>query len=176
MEAKIYVGTYGKYNAGSLFGKWLDLTEYSDKDEFYEVCKELHKGEQDPEYMFQDYEGVLHDMPKHWVSESSISEEVFEFLDYFKHDEERGEAFLNWISMSNYTGDFGYLISQFEEAYQGKYDSARDFAEQIADDMGWYTAMEKMGMNPNYFDIEFYTREIFMSDYSYSDGVVYRNI
>ena len=38
LEAKIYVGTYRKYNEGSLFGKWLTLSDYSDKDEFYEAC------------------------------------------------------------------------------------------------------------------------------------------
>jgi antirestriction protein len=60
MEAQLYVGTYGKYNAGRLHGKWLDLTNYSDKEEFYEACKEVHKTEHDPEYMFQDKEGILY--------------------------------------------------------------------------------------------------------------------
>ena len=41
-EARVYVGTYNKYNSGSLFGKWLDLSDYSDKDEFMEACRELH--------------------------------------------------------------------------------------------------------------------------------------
>ena len=42
-EARVYVGTYGKYNNGSLFGAWLDLSDYTDKEEFYEACRELHK-------------------------------------------------------------------------------------------------------------------------------------
>ena len=42
-EASVYVGTYGKYNNGSLFGAWLDLSDYADKEEFYEACRELHK-------------------------------------------------------------------------------------------------------------------------------------
>ena len=29
-EARVYVGTYNKYNSGALFGKWLDLSDYSD--------------------------------------------------------------------------------------------------------------------------------------------------
>ena len=36
-EARVYVGTYGKYNNGSLFGAWLDLSDYSDKEDFYEA-------------------------------------------------------------------------------------------------------------------------------------------
>lgn len=51
-EARIYVGTYAKYNEGSIFGKWLDLSDYSDSEEFYEACRELHKDEEDPELMF----------------------------------------------------------------------------------------------------------------------------
>ena len=39
-EAKVYVGTYVKYNNGSLSGAWLDLSDYSDKEEFYEACRE----------------------------------------------------------------------------------------------------------------------------------------
>ena len=65
-EARVYVGTYNKYNNGSLFGKWLDLSDYSDKDEFLEVCRELHKDDQDPEFMFQDYENI----PEAFISES----------------------------------------------------------------------------------------------------------
>ena len=44
-EARIYVGTYAKYNDGSIEGKWFDLSDFSDKDEFYEACKELHADE-----------------------------------------------------------------------------------------------------------------------------------
>lgn len=44
-EAKVYVGTYAKYNNGSLFGAWLDLSDYSDKEEFYEACREPHVAE-----------------------------------------------------------------------------------------------------------------------------------
>lgn len=52
----IYVGTYAKYNNGSLFGKWLDLADYSNYDELITTMYELHSDEQDPEFMFQDYE------------------------------------------------------------------------------------------------------------------------
>ena len=29
---KLYVGTYAKYNSGSLAGDWLNLDDYSNKD------------------------------------------------------------------------------------------------------------------------------------------------
>lgn len=76
-EARVYVGTYGKYNNGSLFGAWLDLSDYSDKEDFYEACRELHKDEEDVEYMFQDWENV----PENLIGESWISENFFTLRD-----------------------------------------------------------------------------------------------
>ena len=49
----VYVGTYRKYNEGSLYGAWLDITKFEDYDEFISVCKFLHRDEEDPELMFQ---------------------------------------------------------------------------------------------------------------------------
>ncbi|OWP74659.1 antirestriction protein ArdA [Flavobacterium oreochromis] len=48
----IYISTYQKYNEGSLFGKWFELSDYADYDDFLEAIKELHKDEEDPEFMF----------------------------------------------------------------------------------------------------------------------------
>jgi len=50
--SKVYVGTYHKYNNGSIDGDWLDLSEYSNKQDFLEACAELHQDENDPELMF----------------------------------------------------------------------------------------------------------------------------
>lgn len=53
---KLYVGTYRKYNSGSLRGAWLDLDKYANADEFAKACRKLHSDERDPELMFQDVE------------------------------------------------------------------------------------------------------------------------
>ena len=53
---KLYVGTYRKYNEGSLAGAWLDLDKFKDADEFERACRRLHRDERDPELMFQDVE------------------------------------------------------------------------------------------------------------------------
>lgn len=57
-EASVYCSTYAKYNAGSLYGEWMRLADYSDYEEFCEAIKELHKDEEDPEFMFQDCENT----------------------------------------------------------------------------------------------------------------------
>lgn len=54
--AKVYVGTYKKYNGGSLKGGWLDLADYASYDDFLKACRQLHKDERDPEFMIQDSE------------------------------------------------------------------------------------------------------------------------
>lgn len=78
-ETKIYVGTYKKYNEGSIFGEWLNLSNYNDLEEFYNACKELHKDEHDPEFMFQDYETP--DLLKEYISESYIDENIFQIAE-----------------------------------------------------------------------------------------------
>lgn len=55
-EIRLYCGTYTKYNNGSISGKWLNLSDYSDGAEFMQACKDLHEDETDAEFMFQDYE------------------------------------------------------------------------------------------------------------------------
>ncbi|MDW4788605.1 antirestriction protein ArdA, partial [Escherichia coli] len=34
----VYVGTYHKYNCGSIAGAWLDLTDFDSSEEFYGHC------------------------------------------------------------------------------------------------------------------------------------------
>ena len=76
-EVKIYVGTYAKYNNGSIFGEWLTLGDYSDLEEFYEACRELHKDEEDPEFMFQDFEAP--ELFKTIDSSTDIGKKIKEF-------------------------------------------------------------------------------------------------
>ncbi|MDV3778667.1 antirestriction protein, partial [Elizabethkingia anophelis] len=76
----IYVGTYKKYNEGSLFGKWLNLSDYSDYDELLEAMKELHQDEEDPEFMFQDYECPSFIGSFGLIGESYISNVIYDII------------------------------------------------------------------------------------------------
>lgn len=55
-RGSVYVGTYHKYNSGSLKGEWLDLDNYDSYAAFLDACNDLHADEDDPEFMFQDWE------------------------------------------------------------------------------------------------------------------------
>ena len=76
-EARIYVGTYAKYNNGSLQGEWVELSEFYDWDGFMERCAEIHEDEEEPEYMFQAWEEI----PDGLIAESHLEETFFELRD-----------------------------------------------------------------------------------------------
>lgn len=158
---RIYVGTYAKYNSGSIKGEWLNLEDYSDKEEFYEACHQIHKDEEDPEFMFQDWE----DIPSSLIGESWVSEKVWEIVD--SSEPEAFKAFLDHFGNEATYDDF-------EDAYCGEWESFRDFADNLADELGYYGAMEKAGLSPNYFDLDAWARDLEF-DYVYESGFVFRN-
>lgn len=123
---RLYVGTYAKYNSGSIAGEWLDLEDYSSPEEFMEAAREVHADESDPELMFQDYEGF----PRCWYSESSAPPTIlFEWLEL---DENERLAFA--VYADHVGGDVS--IDDFRDAYQGTWNSEADFCEQMAEDCG----------------------------------------
>ena len=73
--AKVYVGTYGKYNAGSLAGAWLDLNTFENYAAFVAKCREVHKDEEDPEFMIQDTEDFPDGLScMEWISEEEFND------------------------------------------------------------------------------------------------------
>ncbi|ELY6169644.1 antirestriction protein ArdA [Cronobacter sakazakii] len=159
----VYVGTYHKYNCGSIFGKWFDLTDFEDEDEFHDACRQLHANEPDPEFMFQDWEGI----PSQFASESSVD---WTFIEAYKRakDEGRDAAFIAW---ADYTGECDY--NAFDDAYRGEAESEEDFAQQHVEDCGLLS--EVPDTLRSYFDYEAYARDLFSSGYVLHDGYVFSN-
>jgi len=160
---RIYVGTYAKYNDGNLFGKWLYIENYSDKEEFLKACAELHSDEEDPELMFQDWEGVPDDM----VSECWLDPECWELIEaYDEFDEDAVKAYIYCFGEWN-RGDF-------QDRYRGEYDSWKDFAEQLVDELGYlYEIPEHLRY---YFDYEKYARDLRLGgDVCEHDGYYFWN-
>src|SRR5690606_39128692 len=97
-DMSVYVGTYKKYNEGSLFGKWLKLSDYSDYNELIAAMRDLHKDEADPEFMLQDYEisSIIESMGL--ISEYHISSEIYKVMESINgcsFDAETIEAFID---------------------------------------------------------------------------------
>ena len=87
ITVSLYVGTYRKYNNGSLFGQWMDLTDYADAEDFLAACCELHKDEKDPEIMFQDCENL----PDALYCESCSMGNLEKIYEYIEKCEEYGQ-------------------------------------------------------------------------------------
>ena len=158
----LYCGTYGKYNNGSIEGMWIDLTTFDDYDEFIEFCCNLHADEDDPELMFQDYENF----PRELYSESCFDEDDFDTIIKYASfaDRDAVDAFLSCFSVDE--------LDKFEDAYQGEFDSEEDFAYHIIDEC--YDIEQTMGNLSFYFDYEKFARDLFMCDYFFDNGYVFR--
>ena len=145
MSPRVYVGSYSKYNNGSIKGAWLDLENYSDRADFYEAAKALHADEPDPELMFQDFEGF----PRSMYSESNVSDELIAYANLDEDDRELLDVY-----RGNYhEGD----IDKAREAFQGKYDSEADWAEQFLEESGGLEGVPEH--LKNYINFEAYGRD-----------------
>lgn len=158
----VYCGTYGKYAGGSITGMWVDLTTFYDYDDFIEFCCNLHSDEDDPELMFQDYENF----PRELYSESCFGEDTFDtIIKYANHyDRDALDAFIGCFGIED--------MHKFDEFYVGKFDSEEDFAYHIADEC--YDIERTMGSLSYYFDYEKFARDLFMCDYYFDNGYVFR--
>lgn len=154
-EPSVYVGTYGKYNEGSLCGLWIDLSSFSDYDEFIDFCNAIHADEEDPELMAQDYEAF----PRQWYNEGFMSEEDFDHIQEYtelcdKYDVDAVDDYM----------EFADELDNFEEAYCGEWDSEEDFARHIVEEC--WDIERTMGDLSRYFDYEAFGRDLFMWDYN----------
>ena len=121
----VYVGTYAKYNSGSIAGAWLSL-EGHDQDSFLEACRELHSDEKDPEFMFQDFENF----PREFYGECGLASGLWDWLELGDDDRELLARYCDAI------GSEGLTIDDARDAFHGTADSFADFAEQQARDCG----------------------------------------
>lgn len=129
---KIYAGTYGKYNDGSIAGEWLEVT--GDYDLLIQQIKELHDDEPDFELMIQDYD-----------FESDAEAEIFNDLgecpdleqlcaDVEALEGKNLEMIAAYIYCFGRNGESIETISEKAyEAYCGTYSSDADFAEDVAE-------------------------------------------
>ena len=124
-EPAVYVGTYEKYNNGSIGGGWMSL-EGHDKESFYAACAELHSDESDPEFMFQDFQNF----PREFYGESGLAAEIWDWLELDEDDRKLLAQYCDAI------GCEGLTIEDARDAFHGTADSEAEFAERMAEDCG----------------------------------------
>ena len=159
-QMAVYVGTYAKYNDGSIFGAWIDLTKIIDEEDFNELCKEIHYLEEDPEFMFQDWQSI----PSKYISENGLSSEFWEYLEVYQGTDNT-EALKCFV-------DYGYEAQNFSSYYMGRYDNEQEYAEALLDETGEINEIPQHLRY--YFDYESYANDLFVNDYLFIDGFVFQ--
>ena len=159
----IYCGTYHKYNCGSIFGAWFKLNEFADRDEFLDACRELHKDEEDPELMFQDWEGI----PDGLCSECSVKAVVWDYMAACEsRPQEAVDAYIEEFHPCNAEA---FDADQFDDRYIGE-TSLRDYAEEIFDE-----CEECPEHLRAYIDMDAYARDLEISGaYAERNGYLFR--
>lgn len=160
---KIYVGTYSKYNNGSINGQWIELT--SDKEAFYETCKELHADEVDPELMFQDFENF----PKNLYSESDISKSLINYMEILESGDISKQILDDYIAEFDFNESTS--LNDILDVYVSS-ESFSDFCYEMAQEMIPSDASDFL---TRYFDYEMFEKDM-SCDYTVSEnGHIFRN-
>lgn len=168
-EARIYVGTYAKYNNGSLQGEWVELSDFYDLDDFIEHCAEIHEDEEEPELMFQDWENI----PEELIDEGHLDSNFFELRDELENlDGMNVSAFWIWVENTgkDLTESVYYLMRQFNSAFVGRYVNKEEFAREIVS-----MEHELSEFAERYFDYDKYADELFDEGYWFESGYVFRD-
>jgi antirestriction protein len=123
---RIYVADLEAYNNGRLVGEWLDLADYNDADELMEAIQDVLKKSGGEQYAIHDAEYIPRSMYSEYMGQRDF-EELYEMMDLAKDNDLPLEVVQEIVSQ--------YDSSAINE-FQGKYDSADDFAQQLVDDLG----------------------------------------
>ena len=138
---KVYVGTWAKYNSGSLYGKWFDLDDYTSYDDFIDDALEYHKDEEDPELDFQDYE-LEDDFDKLFEEHTREYIDAKEEIERCHEDRGLVATIANHLSWSaretadniKYLGDYASYYSSLEEYF---YDEAANCPDNLRNFIDW---------------------------------------
>jgi len=117
--------------------------------------------------MFQDFEGF----PREFYGESSLSENLWHWLEMDEDDRELVEAFVDCFGeISGKTYD--ELLETAQDAYAGAFDTDEEFADDYIESTG---VLDGVPDNlKNYFDTTRFARDL-MYDFSSANGHYFHN-
>lgn len=160
-DPQLYISTWGKYNSGSLDGAWFNLTDYDDYSEFMRAVRELHKDEDDPEYMIQDYQGIpdgiIDNSGYYWIT----AEDFDRIKEIEELDETERRAYLSYLNATSGYGD----IESFRDAFMGEFDSEYDYIDHCIEE-GFFSQETLL----NHIDYQSLWNELETGDNFYFDG------
>lgn len=133
----IYVASLADYNNGRLHGRWIDAAR-----EPWEIQADINaildsSKEPDAE------EWAIHDSEQfgRWnVSEYDSVEQISAIA---KNIAEHGYAYAAWADVFD-GEDASFDVDSFRNAYLGHYDTVTDYVEQMAEDLGYETELDRL--------------------------------
>lgn len=159
---RVWPGCLNCYNNGRLVGRWVDCTDADNV-----TLDFIHEGTGGPyegceEIWCLDHENI----PQR--GEMGLSEAAEWGRAYSEVGPERWPAFCAWVESGAYAGDGDTpSVPDFEEACQGQWDSFREYAEQLTENIrltdGWPEEARR------YFDWDAWTRDL-RHDYTVADA------
>lgn len=160
-DPAIYVGTYYKYNNGSIDGAWLDLTTFNDYDELYDFMCRLHCDEEKPEFMILDFMNF----PESLYGESGCNwDKLFALLNL--DDDDRQKVYEYWDEIDG-SADIDDILENCE--YEG---DANEYFDELAEEM--FNLSGSDSPLAIYFNYEQWERDC-SYDYSITTNYVFRN-
>ena len=157
---RVWIGCLSCYNAGRLVGDWHDAEDAAEV-----TPEDVHGGPTTHEELWcLDIEGFPRGTGEMYPSTAAAWGDL-----YGEVGETQWDALLVWVETGCYIADADDLpsTSDFEERYCGCWDSERDYADQLADDLGvWAEVPEHLH---GYFDIDAWWRDE-RQDYAIADA------
>lgn len=167
----IYVASLSDYNAGVLHGSWFNLDDFTTADELLAAIQErvLSTSPTCPpssDYPAEEWE--IHDVENALPGWKHMS--LAQLIAANNAINEHGEAFRVWLDEM---GGDPEDVEQFEDCYEGEYDSELDYIYQYVEDTGMLSEMPENLRH--YFDFEAFARDVFMTGLCFCSGYVFRN-
>lgn len=150
-QPRVWVGCLACYNGGHLVGEWTAAADAADL-----TPEDIHRHPTSHEELwcfdltgFPSGTGEM--SPSSAVPWGELYEEV---------GEAQWDALLAWVETGCYVADADGLpcVSDFEDAYQGEWDSFDDYAVQLAEDIGLTDGRPEEAQR--YFDWDSWTRDL----------------
>lgn len=169
MKIRIYVACLASYNAGTLFGKWIDAAQTADeiREEISEMLKNSPESGAE-EWAVHDFEGFGSISLGEWPDLQRVSK-IASLL------EEYGDAFSLWYQHQDGSYvELDEMEERFNEQCHGAHDSKEAFADYLLESTGEIMSVPEWARR--YFDYHTYARDLELEgSYSFvsANGQVY---
>ncbi|MEO0627023.1 MAG: antirestriction protein ArdA [Bacteroidota bacterium] len=169
MTYRIYIASLSDYNAGILYGRWIDLEGKTEDDLQDEINAILEASPYTRQYGDIAEEWAIHDYELGGIriGEYESLEQVLKIADAL---DDHGEALAIYV---NDLGNIDDALETFEDAYLGEYDSFLDFATDLFSELYGHNLDDPIG---NYIDYHAFARDLEAEGYTCENGHVFQPV